>query len=265
MCGVQQFEGNILEVCDFGQGRVLRVAADRVEAEPGQFAHLLCGEDSRRTLRRPFSIMDSSEGSLALLVKVVGEGTAWVAERREGESLDMLAPLGKGFNLEMCERPLLVAGGTGLAPLYFLARRLREKRGCNPRILWGLNCGEDFGKMPAWLDGKVEMSIATCDGSAGMQGTALDLLERGLSTGEYDGVYACGPEAMLAALGPLLQTYAVPCQVSVEQRMACGIGACFGCAVRTSGEETSYMRACADGPVFDYGELAWNNHGPGSG
>jgi len=262
---VRQFEGNILEVSDYGQGRLLRVAAGEVEAEPGQFAHLLCGQDSRRTLRRPFSIMDCSEGSIALLVKVVGDGTAWVAERREGESLDMLAPLGKGFNLEMCERPLLVAGGTGLAPLHFLARRLREKRGLNSRILWGLNCGEDFGEMPAWLEGNVELAIATCDGSAGTRGTALDLLERELSGAECDGVYACGPETMLAALGPLLEKYSLPCQVSVEQRMACGIGACFGCAVKKSGDETSYLRACADGPVFDYADLAWNSDGSGTG
>lgn len=265
MRGLRQFEGRVLEVRGYGQGNLLLVAAADISAEPGQFAHLLCGEDSPRTLRRPFSIMECSEGSLRFLVKVVGEGTAWLADRRAGERLDLLAPLGRGFNLQMCERPLLVAGGTGLAPLHFLAIRLREERGHNPRILWGLNCGEDFGEMPAWLEGNMELAIATCDGSAGIQGTALDLLERELARGDYDGIYACGPEAMLAALGPLLEKYSLLCQVSVEQRMACGIGACFGCAVKTSRDETSYLRACADGPVFDYADLAWNSDGQGTG
>lgn len=258
-----RFEGEVLEVREYGQGRLFRVAVDSLSAQPGQFAHLLCGEDSPRTLRRPFSIMDCSDGSLGLLVKVVGEGTAWLAGRRVGDRLDMLAPLGRGFNLELYERPLLVAGGTGLAPLHFLAKRLEAAKGHSPRLLWGLSCGEDFGAMPAWLERDIDLSIATCDGSAGMEGTVIDLLGSELARADYDGVFACGPEAMLDALGPLIRKHALPCQVSVEQRMACGIGVCFGCAVKKSGEEQSYLRVCLEGPVFDYSDLAWGGDGPG--
>ncbi len=253
-----QVSGEILEVRSYGQGTMLRVAAGSLSAEPGQFAHLLCGEDSSRTLRRPFSIMDCSSGSLSFLIRVVGEGTAWLAERKAGDRLDMLAPLGRGFNPDGCKKPLLVAGGTGLAPLQFLAKRLLEAQGYSARLIWGLNCGEDFGDLPAWLDGQIDLSLATCDGTAGMKGTAIELLERELENGDYDAVFACGPEGMLAAMGPLLEKHALRCQVSVEQRMACGIGACFGCAVKRSGPDESYLRACLDGPVFDYSELAWS-------
>ncbi len=251
------FEGEVLESRDCGQGKLLRIAAPEIEAQPGQFAHVLCGKDSARTLRRPFSLMHSDAGSLQLLVKTVGGGSAWLAERAAGERVSLMAPQGRGFDMRCGDRPLLVAGGTGIAPLYFLARRLQAERGLRPKLLWGLNCGEDFGELPARIGVGLELAVATCDGSAGRSGTAIDLLEAELAAGGCDSVYACGPEPMLAALGPILKKYDLPCQVSVEQRMACGIGACYGCAVRKRGGE-SYLRACADGPVFRYEELGWD-------
>ncbi len=252
-----QFEGKITEVRRYGQGTLLSLSTDLSRVEPGQFAHVLCGTDSGRILRRPFSIMDFTKDTLSLLVKAVGQGTDWLVGRQAGEILDVLAPLGRGFDRDICSRPLLVAGGTGLAPLNFLARSLRAERDYSPKLLWGLNCGEDFGTLPGSLGHEIDLVIATCDGSAGMAGTAVDLLRRELARGDNDGVFACGPEPMLAAMRPLLEQHGLPCQVSVEQRMACGIGACYGCAVRKRGPEESYLRACLDGPVFDYADLDW--------
>ncbi len=254
---VPQIEGAIHEATAYGQGCLIRIEGAMPDAQPGQFVHLLCGNDSGRILRRPFSIMDRRDGLLTILVKVVGGGTAWLTERRPGDRVDLLSPLGQGFDPDMCKSPLLVAGGTGLAPLYFLARRLKET-GVEARLLWGLNCGEDFGGLPARLGDGADLVIATCDGSSGLQGTAVDLLKRQLEEGGYDGLFACGPQAMLAALGPLLEEYGMLCQVSVEQRMACGIGACFGCSVPRRDGKT-YARACADGPVFDYTALDWSD------
>ncbi len=253
-----QFEGEITDILRYGQGTLLSISADIPSAEPGQFAHLLCGDDAQRVLRRPFSIMDCGDRVLTILVKVVGGGTAWLADRKAGERLDGIAPLGKGFNLNAFSKPLLVAGGTGVAPIHFLARSLAAVLANAPKLLWGLNCGEDFGKLPAKIAGELDVELATCDGSAGLAGTAVDLLERELAGGEYDGIFACGPQPMLTALRPLLERYRLPCQVSVEQRMACGIGACYGCAVRRSGPQEAYLRACLDGPVFDYTALAWS-------
>lgn len=206
-------------------------------------------------LRRPFSIhrMAAGEsGEFEILFRVVGEGTRRLASTHVGERVDVLAPLGRGFRLGT-ERPLLVGGGVGVAPLLFLAETLLAG-GTAPKLLLGgrsdrdVLCHDDFSCLA------VPYALATEDGSLGEPGLVTLLLERELA-GACAGVYACGPLPMLAAVAELCRRESVPCQVSMEAHMACGVGACLGCVV--PGVAEPYLRVCKEGPVFDAGEVDW--------
>lgn len=226
-------------------------------AVPGQFAMVKVGEGIEPLLRRPFSlhrVAPSGAGEFEILFRVVGGGTRRLAAVHVGERLDVLAPLGRGFRLQG-ERPLLVGGGVGVAPLLFLAETLLAG-GVTPKLLLGgrsdrdLLCHDDFGCLA------VPYALATEDGSAGEAGLVTRLLERELRDGAPGAaVYACGPTPMLGAVAALCARHGVPCQVSLEAHMACGMGACLGCVV--PGSRETYVRVCKEGPVFDAGELDW--------
>jgi dihydroorotate dehydrogenase electron transfer subunit len=207
-------------------------------------------------LPRPMSLLTAGERP-SILIKVVGEGTRRMAYSSSGESFDLLAPLGRPWSA--CpedHRPILVAGGVGVAPLVYMAkdRRLAAAR---PLALYGARTQADL-PLAEELDATTELRIATEDGSRGAKGRVTVLLDRALDDLVKNGgrakVYTCGPDAMMAAVAKLCASRAVPCEVSLETPMACGYGVCLGCPVaRSSG---GYLYACTEGPCIDAAAIA---------
>lgn len=227
-------------------------------AAPGQFAMVKVSDGIDPLLRRPFSIHRheaTSPGDFEILFRAVGAGTKLLARTHVGDRLDVLAPLGQGFRLD-AKRPVLVGGGIGVAPLLFLAEEFL-RRGVRPKLLVGgrrdrdILCHEDFGCLA------IPYSIATEDGSLGETGLVTRLLEEALVDPAGAQVYACGPTPMLAAVARACSLRRVPCQVSMEAHMACGVGACLGCVV--PGAAGGYLRVCKEGPVFDSTSLQWTS------
>ncbi len=225
------------------------------EAEPGQFVHVRCGGNGR-ILRRPFSITVSRLGEPAILVRPVGDGTRWLCSRKAGEEIDILGPLGKGFSVLEAPEHVLVAGGAGIAPLRFLALRLRE-RGHRASLLWGMEEAFEYGILPDILAEECELALATRDGKKGFEGSVLELFHA-LGKENDVAIYVCGPRDMHAELMRSLGKDALKrTQVSVEERMACGVGACRGCAVPSATCAGGYVLACREGPVFFAGDVDW--------
>jgi len=232
-------------------------------AEPGQFVHVRTSPADASPLdpllRRPFSVYraDLEGGVLSVLYDVVGRGTKMLSQRRPGETIDVLGPVGHGFSIpEGLKSALLVAGGMGVAPLVFLGHRLSDS-GVRSVALIGARTKERIlGKDELAALG-VEVCFATDDGSAGYAGPVTDLLAEHLERSAAEGVFAVGPEPMLRKVAELTWSRKIPCQVSLESRMACGVGACLGCVVhvRSSDDVPQYKRVCVDGPVFDAREL----------
>lgn len=233
-------------------------------AQPGQFVMVKIDSGFAPLLRRPFSIhrlIDPGDGSagIELLYKMVGPTTDQMGGLRPGETLSLLGPLGRGFIVPPePSRTALVGGGIGIAPLVFLASRLiAAGHGTDGiRVFLGgrsvadLLCVDDFSEMG------LRVSTTTDDGSAGETGLVTGPLERALSAGEIQRVYACGPVGMLKGVAFLAEKYKVACQVSIETIMACGMGACMGCAVKSKDPlEDRCRHACLDGPVFDIGQI----------
>lgn len=219
-------------------------------ANPGQFAQIrLPGH----TLRRPISIcgIDKVAGTLRFVFQIRGEGTAELAQFQPGSEIEILAPLGNGFPVDPVKCTLLVGGGIGVPPMLGVAAELKEKavavlgfRNQDAVIL-----EKDFQAVGA------KTLIATDDGSYGHHGLVTDLCK----DQEFDCVMACGPAPMLKAVRALAEERGVPCYVSLEERMACGIGACLGCAVGLLKEDGSqyFGHVCKDGPVFESHRVAW--------
>jgi dihydroorotate dehydrogenase electron transfer subunit len=251
-----RFNATVGEKTTYGGLALIRFEAEiELQAEPGQFVHVLCGDAAGRILRRPYSVFSSDQAVFSLLVKRVGPGSEWLASREAGEKIDCMGPLGNGFSFEEGERSMLIAGGVGLAPLAFLFRRMRSQ-GTTPLLFWGIEGATEYGNLPGQIVREFAAKLSCEDGSMGFGGTVLELFEVE-HTGEIDCVYACGPRAMLAAIAEMARRDAVQAQFSMEERMACGIGACKGCAVPAYDPEGSYLTVCKDGPVFDGKELDW--------
>jgi dihydroorotate dehydrogenase electron transfer subunit len=253
-----RFKARLISVRERGcAGELILEAPPQFGGEPGQFVHVCCGTEAGRILRRPFSLYDAGESFFSLLVKKTGEGSRWLAERKAGDSIDCMGPLGRAFSLPV--RPgsiVLVAGGAGIAPLRFLAKRMRERH-MEAQVLWGMERGGDYADLPDSLAREMRLQISSRDGSRGFKGDVLELY-RTLSPTSTDAVYACGPKGMLADLAEILVGEGVlSFQLSIEERMACGLGVCKGCVVPGSAQNGGYLTVCRDGPVFDGGELDW--------
>jgi dihydroorotate dehydrogenase electron transfer subunit len=236
-------------------------------ARPGQFVELLAGEDRSFLLRRPFSIHrverpGAAPATVEVVFDVVGPGTRALAELRPHDLVDALGPLGRGFAPPTePARCLLVGGGYGTAALFFLADELRARR-CRVDFLIGAATAERlFHAMEARRLGHT-LTVTTDDGSAGQRGLVTDPLPALLGRLGATQVYACGPMPMLAAVSRVAAAHGVPCQVAVEELMACGTGICFTCVVPVADparpEEPARMaRSCLEGPVFDGAAIAW--------
>lgn len=228
-----------------------------VEASPGRFVQVRIGTGTDPFLRRTFSIAgaDPDAGMLRLLVDVVGRGTGLLCTMQAGGTVSLIGPLGVGFEYDDIDgTALLIGGGSGAAPLAFLAHRLM-KEGRPVRGLFGGASAEYGPAVEGFLPPELDWELATDDGSAGFHGPVTGLLERALAAVCPGAVYACGPKPMMAAVAALTAGTGVPCRVSLEENMACGMGVCLGCAVAL--RDGRMVRSCVDGPVFDAAEVAW--------
>ncbi|WP_226578566.1 dihydroorotate dehydrogenase electron transfer subunit [Halobacillus litoralis] len=218
--------------------------------DPGQFVHVQISDDFY--LRRPVSICDynRSEGTMTLLYKVMGKGTDALTKKEAGGFLDVLGPGGQGFPLPGDEQThaLLIGGGIGVPPLYNLAKQLNDK-GIRVTSVLGFQTKADAFLIEEF-ESFGEVYVSTNDGTLGTKGFVTDVLSQLESV--HDTYYACGPTVMLKAVMDQLEE--VPGYISMEERMGCGIGACFACVIE-SRDDKGYKRICCDGPVFDAKEV----------
>jgi len=223
-------------------------------AVPGQFVEVKVSDRGIPLLRRPLSIHRVSGNSFEILYEAIGPGTKLLSQKKKGENLNVLGPLGKGFTIES-DILVLVAGGLGVAPLRFLADNA-VKQGKKIHALLGAGTKECVLCEKDLLPISENVKVTTDDGSYGEKGLVTDTLKSLLSTinSQLSTIYSCGPRAMLSEVAKVAKENEIPCQVSLEAYMACGIGACLGCAVETL---NGYKMACKDGPVFNAEEIKW--------
>ena len=223
-------------------------------AQPGQFVHIRA---KGFTLRRPISIcgIDKEAGTLRIVFEIRGDGTSAIAELNKGDLIDLLAPLGHGFTVnDSFKKVVLIGGGIGTPPMLPLADHYKEKavvisgfRSASAVILQ-----DDFGKTGA------QTMLCTDDGTLGIHGFVTQPFSELVKEGGMDAVYACGPMPMLKGIAEICRENGVFCEISLEERMACGIGACLGCACRTvRNDEEYFAHVCKDGPVFNAEEVLW--------
>lgn len=226
-------------------------------AQPGQFVHVRIPNIEASRLRRPFSIYDADpeKGLLYVLYKVVGFGTEKLAELSVGAQMQILGPIGTPFPLDAKGTPYLVGGGYGVAPLWFLATRLKQKG-----ILFvGGRTAQDILETERFVAAGWDVRVATQDGSLGVQGLVTAPLDEALATNANAELYACGPDGMLRAVGERAMKYDIKGWLSLDKHMVCGVGACLACVqkIRTATGEEVLKRVCVDGPVFESREIVW--------
>jgi dihydroorotate dehydrogenase electron transfer subunit len=211
-------------------------------------------------LRRPISLCGAGKGTIELLFQVKGRGTRIMSGWEPGRTVDLLGPLGNGFSIpENMKTAVLVAGGIGAAPLLYLAHELAGTKGLQRKFFFGAKTGAEGVLVDKILTSQdFESRLAAEDGTAAFNGFVTDMLEDELKSMkiclESTCVFSCGPEPMLKKVAEIAQAQGIPCRVSLEARMACGVGACLGCAVATT---SGYSRVCADGPVFDSRDIVF--------
>lgn len=239
------------------------------QIKPGQFVMVKVSNNQHPMLRRPFSIYKAypadhsnkrKRGRLTLLYKKVGKGTQRMTELRKGQRVDIIGPLGNGFSLSPLPFPhhhILVGGGVGIVSLYPLAEFLTGRKlsvFIGGKSQEDILCVDDFKKL------NLTIFLATEDGSLGFKGTVIDLFLSQLkkfNRNEFYNIYACGPVKMLEGLAKRMILKRFDCQASLESRMGCGFGACWGCTVKTKDSKTPYQRVCKEGPVFNLKDIAW--------
>ncbi|GAO28784.1 dihydroorotate dehydrogenase electron transfer subunit [Geofilum rubicundum] len=224
------------------------------EIHPGQFAEVRIDGAPGVYLRRPLSIhdVDYDKQQIKLLVQEVGKGTKILTQQAVGSMVNMVYPLGKGYDLPDSKRVLLVGGGCGVAPLLFLGRHLK-KNGISPRFLIGTRTSANLVRLEAYNE-LGEVMVTTEDGSAGTKGYVINHPVMRTEEPDFDWIYTCGPEPMMKILAKYADHHDLTCQVSLENHMACGIGACLCCIAPT---KDGNKCTCTDGPVFDSKYLQW--------
>jgi len=210
---------------------------------PGQFVNI---QLEGMFLRRPISVCDYSDSTLTIVYKVVGKGTEYMSQMEQGSKLDILTGLGNGYDLSASgKRPLLLGGGVGVPPMYNLAKKLIEQ-GKEVTVILGFNTASEIFYEKEFLALGCGVTVTTVDGSYGVKGFVTDALPE-----DYTYFYTCGPEPMLKAVYRATKTSG---QMSFEERMGCGFGACMGCSCKTL---TGYKRICKEGPVMKKEEILW--------
>jgi dihydroorotate dehydrogenase electron transfer subunit len=229
-------------------------------ARPGQFVMIRVRSGMNPLLRRPFSICGTERDSFLVLYRAVGQGTAILTEAKGGEILSVLGPLGTGFELPGGDAiPLLVGGGIGVAPLLFLAQRLKKRK---TLFMMGFASEREVLALPQIKGTRTQVSIATDDGSKGHRGFVTDLVEDYLVKSAVDKkrhfLFTCGPKGMMSKMADISSRHGISCQFSLEASMACGLGACLGCAIKApESSGRAYVHVCKDGPVFRSESIDW--------
>ena len=235
---------------------ILSLQHDRELPEilPGQFAEVRVDNAPNTFLRRPISIhdVDYETNRIKLLVQEVGEGTRKMGSLKKGDKLNLVYPLGNSFSDPVSKDVLLVGGGCGVAPLLYLGRRLKEK-GITPRFLLGARDSSGLIALDEYE--KVgEVNVTTEDGSMGTKGFVIHHPLMRTVSPVYGHIYTCGPEPMMKVVAKYAEKHGITCEVSLENRMACGIGACLCCVADT---KDGHVCTCTDGPVFNSTYLKW--------
>lgn len=258
------FENKILQVIELAP-KIFRIRFENsimaCFSQPGQFINIKISDNYIPLWRRPFSIhnVNSDRGWVDILFRVVGKGTKLLSQKKKGERLNFIGPLGKSFEFSNDEikTALIVAGGLGIAPLVLLCYVFVEK-GITPILFWGAKTASEFCCIKDFKKLDIKTHLATEDGSAGYRGLVTDLvdskIEEFINT-QQTTLFACGPNPMLNQLSLTIKDNKLPCQVSLETLMACGLGACLGCGVKANNPEIKYLYVCKDGPVFDLREI----------
>lgn len=215
---------------------------ERAVLKPGQFVNI---QIPNLYLRRPISAFDMADTDFTIVYKVVGEGTEILSKATGGDKYNVLCGLGNGYSLNG-ERPLLIGGGCGVAPLYLLAKKLIEY-GSNPRVIMGFNSADEIFCEKDYKELGVETLITTIDGSYGVKGFVTEAMKEL----DYDYIYSCGPLPMLKSVFDNAKSDG---EYSFEERMGCGFGACMGCSIKT---KNGYKRICTEGPVLKNDEIIW--------
>jgi dihydroorotate dehydrogenase electron transfer subunit len=257
----------VLSLKKWGVYHTLTLVAPEIadQARPGQFVQIAVPSGREFLLRRPFSIHQASRkggwaGTLEIAFSALGPGTKWLATVESHHSLDVIGPLGRPFPFP--REPtncLLVGGGYGVAPLYFLAQELRA-RGKRVDMIVGARDQERIFKSVEAKRLSVAVTMTTEDGSLGERGKVTDVLPSMVTRCESEVVYACGPNPMLRAVAEYCSEQGIPSQVAVEELMACGLGVCWTCVVpviRRDGSGWDYLRSCVEGPVFSGARVWW--------
>lgn len=222
------------------------------EARPGQFLAMYCN-DATKLLPRPISIcgIDAEAGTLRVVYRIAGEGTREFSKMKQGDTLEVMGPLGNGFTMKE-GKAILVGGGIGIPPMLELAKQLSAEKTVVLGYRDELFLKDEFEKT-------AEVAVATEDGSFGTKGTVIDAIRENAINGDI--IYACGPMPMLKALAEYAREHNMEAQISLEERMACGIGACLGCICKTKEKDhhtnVNNSRICKDGPVFDAKEVVF--------
>jgi dihydroorotate dehydrogenase electron transfer subunit len=251
-----------------GYFKLALVAGDMAYvAQPGQFVMVGLNQAAfQPLLRRPMSIHSVNKNRIEIFYEVLGQGTRILAQKKPGEYLNLIGPLGNAFDyrlpLAACRSPILVAGGMGVAPLFFLAQKLTSRKSKaarqKPLVLIGAKtkdrilCEKEFKSLGC------DVKIATDDGSRGFNGKVTDLLKNLIPDIESRAaiIYACGPMPMLKGVASVASKYGIESWGSFEAHMACGIGACMGCVIKTQ-NDFAYKRVCKEGPVFALSQAIW--------
>ena len=228
---------------------------DFEEIQPGQFLHIKCGSEGGLLLRRPISISFYDNKRIGMVIRKAGKGTELLANSRTGQVLDVLGPLGNGFRIfDQHKNIMIVGGGIGIAPLLGLAQQAGDRK---VTTLLGYKeqsfLADEFLKFG-------EVSISTEIGMEGHKGYVTDLVLGQIQEQQPDIIYACGPKPMLKSIQKISQEHGIPLQISVEEKMACGVGACLVCAckLRDSTDGYHYVKVCKDGPVFNGEEVIFS-------
>ncbi len=221
-------------------------------AKAGQFLEIKVSDTTEPFLRRPISIFNIDGENVEFIFQVKGRGTELLSNKKVGDKIDVLGPLGKGnFTVKEYSNVAIIGGGIGTYPLYELAKELSDKSKVNMYLGFRdkslVTCEKDFEAL-----GLNKLVVTTDDGSYKEKGYAIDFMKKDIEEHKVDKIFACGPLPMLRAVKQYAVENDIPCEVSLEERMGCGIGACLGCAIQIgTGENSRYGHVCKDGPVFN--------------
>jgi len=215
--------------------------------KPGQFLNIRVSENTFPLLRRPFSICDVDSDYIFLMFNILGEGTRILAHKHQGDLVDILGPLGNGFNIDGdYKTAIIVAGGLGAAPFPFVTRKIKDKKNI-------ISFVGGRSKQDVITYGLESCNLSSDDGSIGYKGNVIQSLENNLDNIDITSskVFACGPNAMLRVLKDFCLKHNIDCEVSTECAMACGFGICQGCPIESTSDSDKYLLVCKDGPVFN--------------